>query len=65
MQIDKPFYKAGMVLKESGREILGHFFLNKYLDIYDLIDDPDSNTMDSNDEFTICDFPNFSKLVIP
>ncbi len=33
-------------MKENNEDIRGFMFLNKYLDIYEYIEDPDSNELD-------------------
>lgn len=65
LSIDKPFYEAGMVLKETGNEIQAFMFLNRYLDIYDYIEDPQNNYLEENEEFKKTDFPALDKQHVP
>ena len=39
--------------------------LNRYLDIYEAIEDPDNNTLEDNAEFSTTDFPPFANVPLP
>ena len=63
--IDKPYLEAGNLMKELNQTAHGFLFLNRYLDIYEMIEDHDNQIMDENDELKKTDFPSLSKLTLP
>jgi len=63
--IDKPFLDAGRALRQAGNETEAFLFLNRYLDIYDYVTDPENNKPSESDEFKTTDIPDFEKLQIP
>ena len=65
LSMDKPFYDAGVVLKEQNNETQAFMFFNRYLDIYDYIEDPDNNFLDDSEEFKKTDFYPIDKLNPP
>ena len=63
--IDRPFYEAGKLLRDNEDDIQAFMFLNRYLDIFYVIEDPENNSLDENSEFKKTDFPNLENLKLP
>jgi len=63
--IDKPFYDAGVALRDNADEIQAFIFFNRYLDIYEAIQDPSNNMIEDNEEFSRTDIPNLLDLRLP
>ena len=57
IRLDKVFYEAGMSCQKSNDLGLASVLLNRFLDIADIIDDPDNNNLPEDDEFRITDIP--------
>lgn len=57
IRLDKVFYEAGMSCQKLNDLGLASVLLNRYLDISDIIDDPDNNNISEDDEFRITDIP--------
>ena len=53
---DKAFYEAGMAMRESGELNMAFVYLNRYLDLIEAIDEPDSEQLD-NADFADTDVP--------
>ena len=51
IRLDKVFYEAGMSCQKSNDLGLASVLLNRFLDIADIIDDPDNNNLPEDDEF--------------
>jgi intraflagellar transport protein 172 len=62
--VDRAFYQAGMDCKDSGNINMAFFFLNRYLDIADAIDDPENAQIDGSD-FIDTDIPSPYDLDLP
>merc|ERR1719420_662576 len=54
--VDRAFYQAGLDCKDAGNINMAFFFLNRYLDIADAIDDPENAQIDGSD-FMDTDIP--------
>jgi intraflagellar transport protein 172 len=65
MTIDKPFHDAGEALRAVDEEVEAFMYLNRYLDIYDLIKDPQGAELEESDEFRKTDIPDIKSLRIP
>lgn len=54
---DKAFYEAGMQCRKMGWDNMAFVFLNRFLDLMEVIEDPDGNSdaLDSTD-FLVCLF---------
>ena len=74
--LDKPFLEAGQASqkivifsykKKQGGSLddTAHTFLNRYLDIYYVIEDPGNNAIEDADEFKITDIPSLYNLHLP
>ena len=57
IRLDKLFYEAGIHCQKENDLGLASVFLNRYLDINEIIDDPDNNNIPEDDEFRITDIP--------
>jgi intraflagellar transport protein 172 len=62
--VDRAFYQAGMDCKDFGNINMAFFFLNRYLDIADAIDDPENAQIDGSD-FMDTDIPSPYDLDLP
>ena len=63
--LDKPFQDAGQSCRQNNLEDIAFVFLNRYLDIYYVIDDPQNNPIEEVDEFKITDIPSLYDLQQP
>lgn len=63
--VDKPFLDAGQALREVGDDIQAFVFLNRYLDLFQAINDPETNPLESSEEFESSDIPPAEKLCLP
>jgi len=57
VRIDKLYYDAGMACKKQNVLNLAHVFLNRYLDLYEVIEDPEGNPLSESPEFALTDIP--------
>lgn len=62
--MDLAFYSAGLDCKEAGMINMSFFFLNRFLDIADAIDDPENAAIDNTD-FMDTDIPSPYDLDLP
>merc|ERR1719160_1052914 len=62
--VDRAFYQAGLDCKDAGNINMAFFFLNRYLDIADAIDDPENAAIDGSD-FMNTDIPSPYDLDLP
>lgn len=62
--VDGAFYEAGMDCKTAGMTNMAFFFLNRFLDIADAIDDPENAAIDNTD-FMNTDIPPPYDLDLP
>jgi len=62
--VDRAFYEAGLDCKSSGNINMAFFFLNRFLDIADAIDDPENAQIDNTD-FMDTDIPSPYDLDMP
>jgi intraflagellar transport protein 172 len=57
IRLDKLYYEAGIACQKANMLGMASIFLNRYLDINELIDDPDNNNLGDNNEFDVTDIP--------
>lgn len=57
IRLDKLYYEAGTACQKANLTGMASIFLNRYLDINELIDDPDNNNLGDNNEFDVTDIP--------
>eukprot|EP00747_Dinoflagellata_sp_TGD_P111359 gnl/TRDRNA2_/TRDRNA2_171207_c2_seq1.p1 gnl/TRDRNA2_/TRDRNA2_171207_c2~~gnl/TRDRNA2_/TRDRNA2_171207_c2_seq1.p1 ORF type:complete len:566 (-),score=101.02 gnl/TRDRNA2_/TRDRNA2_171207_c2_seq1:190-1734(-) len=62
--VDRAFFEAGHNCKDAGMTNMSFFFLNRFLDIADAIDDPDTAAIDNTD-FMETDIPSPYDLDLP
>lgn len=65
VRVDQLYLDAGRAARKSKQEGLAFVLLNRYLDIYELIEDPDSNNLGDNSEFANTDIPSPYDVPIP
>lgn len=51
IRADKAFLDAGEANKKEGINNMAFMFFNRYLDLYEVIDDPDSGGIQDNSDF--------------
>eukprot|EP00854_Cymbomonas_tetramitiformis_P006568 gene6568-7868_t len=54
---DKAFFEAGLACKEAGLMNMAFVFLNRYLDLSEAMEDPDSSNIIENSDFVNTDIP--------
>jgi len=62
---DKAFYDAGEANRRAGNNDMAFIFLNRYIDLYDAIEDPDNNGITDNSEFEETDIPSPYDISLP
>eukprot|EP01017_Pseudomicrothorax_dubius_P046139 TRINITY_DN8090_c0_g1_i2.p1 TRINITY_DN8090_c0_g1~~TRINITY_DN8090_c0_g1_i2.p1 ORF type:complete len:616 (+),score=184.35 TRINITY_DN8090_c0_g1_i2:67-1848(+) len=65
MSIDRLFYDAGMACRRINWLPMAFVLLNRYLDIYEVIEDPDNNNMGDNSDFQTADIPSPFDVPLP
>jgi len=64
LPVDRAFYEAGIDCKQAGMINMSFFFLNRFLDFADAIDDPENANIDNTD-FMETDIPSPYDLDLP
>lgn len=62
--VDRAFYEAGKLCKEAGWGNLAFVYLNRFVDVSDLIEDPDGGEIDNSD-FLQTDIPSPFDIEMP
>jgi intraflagellar transport protein 172 len=65
IRADKAFYDAGTACRNAGLNDLAYMFFNRYIDLYDAIDDPDNAGGIDNTEFEHTDIPSPFEIPLP
>lgn len=65
IRLDKLFFEAGMSCRKNNIYGLASVLLNRYLDINEIIEDPDNNNIPEDDEFAITDIPSPYNVNMP
>jgi len=65
IRLDKLYYDAGMSCKKKNNLSLAFMLLNRYLDIYEVIDDPENNNIGDHDDFANSDIPSPFDVPLP
>lgn len=66
VRLDKLYYEAGSNSKKAKMLTPAFVFLNRYLDIYEVIDDPDNNNnLGDNSELSMTDIPSPYDVPLP
>jgi len=64
IRVDQAFYEAGQASRAIGNDHMAFVLLNRYLDLYDAIEDPDSASLD-NALFEGTDIPSPYDVPLP
>lgn len=62
---DKAFLDAGEANKKEGINNMAVMFFNRYLDLYDAIEDPDGAGITDNQDFEETDIPTPYEIPLP
>ena len=63
--VDQPFLDAGQAALKLKWEDIAFNYLNRYLDVYECIDDQNLNSIDTNDVMEATDIPKLNNLRMP
>ena len=63
--IDKPFYEAGQLAMKQKSENIAFVFLNRYLDIFECIEEGSINNIEDNQAFAVTDIPRLNEQRLP
>jgi len=62
---DKAFYDAGEACRKEGINNMAFMFFNRYLDLYDAIEDPDGANIQDQPEYQETDIPSLFEILLP
>ena len=62
---DKAFYDAGEANRKFKQYDMAYIFFNRYIDLYDAIEDPDNNGISDNTNFDETDIPSPYDIALP
>ena len=65
IRADKAFLDAGEANRKEGLNNMAFMFFNRYLDLYDAIDDPDGAGITDNSDFQETDIPSPFEIPLP
>ena len=65
IRADKAFLDAGQANKKISNNDMAVIFLNRYIDLYDAIEDPETNGITENAEFEETDIPSPYDISLP
>mmetsp|Transcript_8995 Transcript_8995/g.8356 ORF Transcript_8995/g.8356 Transcript_8995/m.8356 type:complete len:177 (+) Transcript_8995:2338-2868(+) len=65
IRADKAFLDAGEANRKEGVDNMAFMFFNRYIDLYDAIDDPDSGGITDNQDFEGTDIPSPFEIPLP
>jgi len=65
IRCDKAFLDAAESNKKIGNNDMAFIFFNRYIDLYDAIEDPDANTIQENNDFENTDIPSPYEISLP
>lgn len=65
VRADKAFLDAGNATKQIGANDLAYIFFNRYIDLYDAIEDPENNGISDNTDFEDTDIPSPYEISLP
>jgi intraflagellar transport protein 172 len=57
IRMDKLYLEAGQICKKQNVSNMAHVLLNRYLDIYEVIEDPEGNPLSESPDFQLTDIP--------
>jgi len=65
VRADKAFYDAGNACRHINQNDAAFIFLNRYIDLYDAIEDPENNGISDNTDFEGTDIPSPYDISLP
>lgn len=65
MRLDTLYYEAGEAARKQNQLSTAFVLLNRYLDIYEVIEDPDNNNLGDNSDFANSDIPSPYDVPLP
>jgi len=65
IRADKAFLDAGTANRTLGQNDMAFIFFNRYIDLYDAIEDPDNNGIQENADFEGTDIPSPYEISLP
>lgn len=65
IRADKAFLDAGEANRQEGINNMAFMFFNRYLDLYEAIEDPDSGGINDNSDFQETDLPSPADIPLP
>jgi intraflagellar transport protein 172 len=65
IRADKAFLEAGEANKKVKQYDMAFIFYNRYIDLYDAIEDPDNNGINDNTDFEETDIPSPYDITLP
>jgi len=65
IRADKAFYEAGEANKKIQHNDAAFIFYNRYIDLYDAIEDPQANPISDNTDFEGTDIPSPYDIILP
>ena len=65
IRADKAFLDAGEANRREGVNNMAFMFFNRYLDLYEAIEDPDSGGINDNSDFQDTDLPSPADIPLP
>jgi intraflagellar transport protein 172 len=65
IRLDKLFYEAGMSCQKANNSGFASVLLNRYLDISEIIDDPETDNVPDEGEFKVSDIPSIYDVNMP
>ena len=65
VRADKAFLDAGNASKQINANDFAYIFFNRYIDLYDAIEDPENNGISDNTDFEETDIPSPYEISLP
>jgi hypothetical protein len=65
IRADQAFLDAGNANRRSGANDMAYIFFNRYIDLYDAIEDPENNGISDNQDFEDTDIPSPYEIALP
>jgi intraflagellar transport protein 172 len=65
IRADQAFLDAGNATRKSGANDMAYIFFNRYIDLYDAIEDPENNGISDNQDFEDTDIPSPYEIALP
>jgi len=65
IRADKAFFDAGEANRKEGTNNMAFMFYNRYIDLYDAIEDPEGAGITDNSEFQDTDIPSPFEIPLP